>query len=141
MAGLSLAWWVAVVMDHFSRRAIGSTVFRSQPTSLQVQGFLDRAIVLARQEPRYIVCDKGTQFWCGTFKSWCKARRIRPRFGAVGKYGSIAVIERFFRSMKSVCTRCISVPLGLREIREELALYSTWYNGIRPHQALAGRTP
>ena len=43
--------------------------------------------------------------------------------------------------MKSECTRCILVPLGLREVREELALYSTWYNGLRPHQALAGRTP
>ena len=56
------AWWVAVVLDHFSRRIIGFAMFKSQPTSLQIQGFLDRAIVLAGREPKYIVCDRGTQF-------------------------------------------------------------------------------
>jgi hypothetical protein len=26
-------WWVAVVVDHFSRRAMGVTAFKNQPTS------------------------------------------------------------------------------------------------------------
>jgi hypothetical protein len=29
------------------------------------------------------------------FKSWCRSRHIRPRFGAVDEHGSIAIIERF----------------------------------------------
>ncbi|NLY01776.1 MAG: hypothetical protein GXY83_37300 [Rhodopirellula sp.] len=29
-------WWVAVVVDHFSRRAVGYTVFSKQPDSVSV---------------------------------------------------------------------------------------------------------
>jgi len=35
-------WWVAIVIDHFSRRAMGVTVFEKQPTAVQVRTFLGR---------------------------------------------------------------------------------------------------
>jgi len=84
---------------------------------------------------------KGPQFFCRAFKKWCKRKNIRPRYGAVGQYGSIAVIERFIRSMKSECTRRIMVPLRLADFRQELALYLAWYNEVRPHQGIKGKTP
>ena len=71
-----------------------------------------------------------------------KRRGIRPpRYGAVGRHGSIAVVERFIRSMKSECTRRIPVPLGLKEMWTELVLYANWYDTYRPHGTLAGKTP
>ena len=81
------------------------------------------------------------QFFCGTFKRWCRRRSIRPRFGAVGKHGSIAIIERFIRPMKSECTRRILVPFDLTAVRRELSLYVGWYNEHRPQAGLGGRTP
>ena len=33
-------WWVAVVLDHYSRRCMGITVFTKQPTSEAVRAFL-----------------------------------------------------------------------------------------------------
>ena len=33
-------WWLAVVVDHASRRAMGFMIFRNQPTSRAIQGFL-----------------------------------------------------------------------------------------------------
>ncbi len=57
------------------------------------------------------------------------------------EHGSIAIIERFIRSMKSECTRRITVPFLLVEMRHEVACYGTWYNEFRPHTALCGRTP
>ena len=68
-------------------------------------------------------------------------RRTKPRFGAVGKHGSIAVIERFIRTMKSEGTRQILVLLNLHDMRRELALFIYWYNEFRPHQYLNARTP
>jgi hypothetical protein len=103
--------------------------------------FLDRAIRNAGCAPRYIISDKGRQFWCDSFKQWCHRRAIRPRFGAVGKQGSIATVERFIRSMKNECTRRIRVPLLLDAMRRELSAYAIWYNEHRPNQALGGRTP
>lgn len=119
----------------------GGDIFHECPTSGDVQSFLDRAIAQAGYGPRYIITDKGGQFWCDAFKRWCRRRGIRPRFGAVGKQGSIAAIERFIRSMKTECTRPIRVPLQLNAMRREIGFYARWYNLYRPNQALGGRTP
>lgn len=135
-------WWVAAIVDHFSRRVMGLAVFDRQPTSLQVRQFLARAIRQAGQTPKYIICDKGGQFWCEGFKTWCKRRGIKPRFGAVGRHGSIAVVERFIRSLKSECTRrLLLVPLRKQAFHKELDFFAEWYNEHRPHQWLDGRTP
>ena len=134
-------WWVGVVVDHFSRAVVGFAIFRDRPTSGDIQRFLGRAIRNAGCSPKYIIADKGRQFWCDSFKRWCRRRAIRPRFGAVGEQGSIATVERFIRSMKNECTRLIRVPLQIEAIRRELGFYVTWYNNHRPNQALGGRTP
>ncbi len=112
-----------------------------RPTSLQVCAFLDRAIKRAGSTPRHMITDKGKEFDCRPFKRWCRGRGIRPRFGAVGEHGSIAVIERVIRSMKSECARRVLVPLRLDAMRHELGCYATWYNEHRPHTALGGCTP
>lgn len=128
-----------VVIDHFSRRAVGVAVFRKQPRSVQIRAFLGR--LHAKVTPKYIICDKGPQFWCNGFKTWCKRKGIKPRFGAVGKYGSIAVVERFIRTLKDECTRRIAIRLRRDDMRGELAFYLAWYNEHRPHEYLDGRTP
>lgn len=133
------AWWVAIFIDHFSRRAMGVAVFKKQPTSIQVRTFLGR--LYAKKKPKYIICDKGSQFWCEGFKAWCKRKGIRPRFGAVGQYGSIAVLERFVRTLKEECTRRITVSLRRADMRAELICHLDWYNEHRPHEYLDGRTP
>ena len=51
-------------------------------------------------KPKYIIADQGKEFICAAFKGWCRRRGIRLRHGVVGEHGSIAIIERFIRSMK-----------------------------------------
>ena len=134
-------WWIAAVIDHFSRRVMGVTVFKKQPESKQVSAFLAKTMRENKAKPRYVICDKGPQFWCKAFKRWCRRRGIKPRFGAVGKYGSIAIIERCIRTLKDEGLRRILVPLNLRKMREEASLIVSWYNSCRPHTALECRTP
>ncbi|HUG92923.1 MAG TPA: DDE-type integrase/transposase/recombinase [Planctomycetaceae bacterium] len=134
-------WWLAVVLDQFSRRVIGFAVFPAPPTSTEVRAFLGRAIRAAGAGPKHLVCDKGSQFWCAGFKRWCRRKRIQPRYGAVGQHGSLAVLERFILTLKSGCTRRLLVPLQLNAFRRELALFVGWYNAHRPHASLDGRTP
>ena len=76
------------------RRIQGIQCFDKQPTGREVQVFLSRTIRRAGAKPRYIVVDKGVQFWSRGFKSWCRNRNIRPRFGAVGQRGIDAGCRR-----------------------------------------------
>ena len=74
-------------------------------------------------------------------RRWCRRRGIRQRFGAVGKYGSIAVVERLIRTIKNECTRRLLIPYERHVFRRELALYVDWFNCHRPHEVLDGATP
>ena len=120
---------------------MGFTVFPKRPDSVSVRTFLGRTITRSEATPKYLICDQDKIFWCGGFKRWCKRQRIRPRFGAVGQHGSIAVVERFIRTMKDEVTRRILVPQRQAAFRRELASYFVWYNEHRPHATLLGKTP
>ena len=96
-----------------------------------------RASALLAQD---IVSDQGPQFQ-SEYRAWCARHDAKPRFGAVGEHGSIAVIERFWLSMKEEWCRKTSVPLTLRAMQNALDLYVVWYVEARPHRALGGRTP
>jgi putative transposase len=134
-------WWVAVAIDHYSRRLMGFTVFAKVPESAAVRAFLGRTIGRVKEAPKYIVSDKGKQFWCEGYKRWCRRKGIKPRFGAVGTHGSIAVVERFILTMKNEATRRILVPFRNAEFRRELRCFMVWYNQNRPHMTLVGQTP
>jgi putative transposase len=135
-------WCLAVVIDGYSRRALGCALFKRQPRSEQVRQFLDRVISGVGTAPKYLITDSGVQFTCAAFKPWCLRHGIRHRKGAVGKIGSIALIERYIKSLKSECTRVLSVvPLLRRSFQRDLILFTLWFNQSRPHMALAGGTP
>ena len=78
--------------------------------------------------PRHLVSDHGTQFDCPGFKHWCRWRGIRHRMGAVGEHGSIAIIERFVRTLKESIRQFASIPLRRRAFQRELSLIVGWYN-------------
>jgi transposase InsO family protein len=136
-------YWVLAVVDQFSRAVVGFAIYHGPPTSEQVCSDLDRLAAARKVSPKYTVSDKGSQFDCGHYRDWCGNRKpkIKPRFGAVGKKGSIAVVERFILSLKEECIRYIAVPFAVPALQTELNLYVFWYNHHRPHQALGGRTP
>ena len=45
------AWWVGVVVDHFSRRIMGITAFKNQPNCQSACGFLGRTIAKTKKTP------------------------------------------------------------------------------------------
>ena len=149
-------WWLAFVLDHHSRRIMGFAVFLRPPTSSAVRAFLDRVIrqipPLGRggrggrapgaSGPKYLISDKGCQFWpCAGFRRWCQRRNIKPRFGAIGKHGSIAVIERCIRTLKELLPKVARIPYRRGSMRRLMRLLVDWYNEQRPHTTLKGATP
>lgn len=135
-------WWVAVIVDHHSRRAMGVAIFEAEPSAVDIFRFLRCTGRRIGRLPTHLVTDHGAQFIANAFMSWCRKRGVRQRFGAIGRYGSIAVIERFIRSMKNECTRLLPiVPLARAAFGRELDLYLAWYNAERPHSRIGASTP
>ncbi len=135
-------WWVAVVVDHFSRRAMGAVHIKQQPTARDMTRWLGKVCRTLGSWPGHMITDHGPQFTADEFGAWCRHEGIQQRFGAIGKYGSLAVIERFIKSMKNECTRLFPVvPLARTAFGREIDNYVAWYNAERPHSRFGARTP
>jgi transposase InsO family protein len=102
--------WTRNVVHHFSRRSVGFAVFQCRPASEQVTAAMDRIMDAEQVQPKHLIVDQGPEFKCEHFEYvWCQARNILPRFGAVGKRGRVAVVERFHRTLKEILRR-ITIP-------------------------------
>jgi transposase InsO family protein len=135
------AWHLAVIVDHFSRLLVGFALFKKEPSSEQMCRVLDRALQRTGMTPKYTVNDHGPQF-SDEYREWCKRRGIKPRFGAIGEHGSIAITERAVRSVKEEGIRPVAaLPVGVAAMCRIVSLYVCWYNTCRPHASLGGATP
>jgi hypothetical protein len=120
---------------------MGINAFTKQPKSLEVRSFLGRAIHKAGATPKYLICDKEIQFNCSGFKDWYCRKNIKPRFGAIGRHGGIAVSERFILTVKVLLACSLLVPFRREQFQTELFLIADLYNQYKPHTTLAGKTP
>lgn len=121
---------------------MGVTAFTKQPDCKAVCGFLGRTISKAKKAPRHNVCDRGAQFDSDAFRKWCKKKGIqRPRYGRIGKHGSIAVVERSILTMKSLLVLMPFTSFRREEFVRHLFDTALWYNENRPHTWLGGKTP
>jgi transposase InsO family protein len=88
---------IAFVFDVFSRLPLAWKVFYFKPSSRSM-ALLLRSAVRRFGTPRTFVSDPGTDLTGRAFRRLLKRLGIPLRFGAIGKTGSIAIIERFWRT-------------------------------------------
>lgn len=132
---------VGGVVDLFSRKIIVVRAWRGEPDSPEVCLLVRHAIERNGKKPRWIVTDQGAQFTARRFIGFLRRRRIRRRYGAVGRKNSIATIERFWRSMKDEFSDRLLPWAPIAAIRRRLSRYAAWFNGERVHQGLSLSTP
>jgi transposase InsO family protein len=101
---------------------------------------LDEAARRAGRVPKYTVSDQGSEFG-EEYLEWCDDHGVRARFGAVGRHGSIAVEERFIRTLKEEGLAHEMVSLQRSGFCASLARFEGWYNEVRPHSSVGGATP
>ena len=131
---------LVVVLDVFSRMPLAARVFWKEPSARQMCRLFQRA-ALRFGPPRHFVSDKGRQFTAKRFRKTLLRLGTRQRFGAIGKYGSIAIIERLWRTLKHTLRLRSFKPLTKRELERRLELGLYYYTYLRPHQGLGGATP
>jgi transposase InsO family protein len=135
-----LGFRVASIFDAFSRMPLALRVFAYEPTAQDMARMVECAI-RRHGKPRFLVSDRGGHFTAQAFERALHRFGIPHRFGAVGAKGSIALLERFWRTLKEAFRLPLFRPLGLSDIEERLAYAVLHYGFFRPHQGLGGQTP
>jgi transposase InsO family protein len=135
-----MSFKVAAILDVFSRFPIAVRVFTKEPSAGDVLDVME--IAMRRHgRPRHLVTDQGPQFTDELFRDTIHALGIKQRFGAIGKHGSIAIIERCFRSLRESLGLPLWKPLLRADLEGRLEPALVHYAFHRPHQGLGGATP
>jgi len=140
IGGVFRPLWVGAVIDAYSRRVLAIAAIRGAPTAMFAIRLLRRAM---RQNdiPRWLVSDKDPVLRARTVQRLLTQHGILRRYGAVGKSGSISLIERFWRSMKEEYVRPLFLYRSPTTIDGRLDRYRTWFNQERAHQGQRQRIP
>ena len=107
-------------------------------------GWINNAMESAIEEhgaPKHIISDPASVFTGDVFAELLRRWNIKPRFGAVGKHGSIAVTERVIKTLKYEWLRRAAIIKGFDHLSLLCTEFETWYNSWRPHMTLDGLRP
>ena len=129
-----------VVIDVFSRFPLAARLSFREPSASDAEALV-RAAAHRFGAPKHFVSDRGSQFTSEAFREGLAALGVSHRFGAVGKTGWIAVIERFWRTMKDLLELPSRQPLTINELWQRIDTGLVYYAAQRPHQGLDGATP
>ena len=132
--------YLAVVLDVFSRRAVGWAMATHMRTELVLDA-LDMA--LARRRPFNVVhhSDQGCQYTSIAFGSRCRQFGVRPSMGSVGDCYDNALAESFFATLE---TELIDRSDWASAAAAKAAVFEyieVFYNRIRRHSSLGNLSP
>ncbi len=130
---------ICVVIDHFSRKVMSVT-----PLEGRNAGWINNALecVIEKHEPpKHIISDQGGVFTGEVFVELLDSWNIKPRLGAVGEHGSIAVTERVIKTLKYEWLKRVSFIRGFDHLIALCEEFEDWYNTWRPHMTLDGFRP
>jgi putative transposase len=138
------AGWVylAVVIDLFSRKAVGWAISTSLATEL-VSNALRNAVEARRPDGTKLLhhSDRGCQYTSDDYQRTLKALGIECSMSGVGECYDNAVMERLFWSLKHEWTNHESFA-DLEAARRSVFKYiETFYNSVRLHQTLGFKSP
>ncbi len=136
---------LAVVIDVFSRFPLAWRLFDTEPSAEEMASVLDQAVARARRlhpdfSHRHFVTDKGACFTTAEFQETTTRHGMQPRFGAVGRHGSIAFIERLWLGLKDLLQLRLNRRLLREGLEPRIGLGLHYYSVLKPHQGLGGAT-
>jgi transposase InsO family protein len=91
--------------------------------------------------PKHIISDQASVFVGEAFAELLRQWSIKPRFGAVGKHGPIAVTERVIKTLKYEWLQRVPLLKGFDHLTLLCTEFASWYNAWRPHMTLEGLRP
>jgi len=133
-------YYLAVVLDVYSRRIVGWAMGSHLRTALMLQA-LDMA--LAQRHPSAVIhhSDQGCQYTSVAFGRRCRDAGVQPSMGSVGDAYDNAMCESFFATLE--CELLMRLGFATHDDARQ-ALFTWiegWYNPHRLHSALGYRSP
>lgn len=136
---LVIRFYVAVIVDGFSRKALALCVFRDSPTTKDMLRLV-REAVRTIGKPKFLITDHGSQFRTRFSNVVQNRLKIRHIDGGRDSKRFNGKAERFFKTLKW-WRRLTMFAWTKAGIQRKLDVYRAWYNEARPMWILDGRTP
>ncbi len=115
-------------------------MFSKEPSAGDMASFVSRT-AKRHGRPRHFVSDRARCFTGEIFRRKLLQLGVKQRFGAIGKKGSIALIERLWRTLKDALGLRLLRPSAAEDLLDKVELGLLHYAHFRPHQGLGGATP
>jgi transposase InsO family protein/DNA-binding XRE family transcriptional regulator len=131
---------VAVVFDAFSRMPLSVWVFSKEASAPEIARFVSKA-AKRHGRPAHFISDHARCFTGQVFRRKLLRLGVKQRFGAVGRKGSIALIERLWRTLKDTLGLRLLRPSAAEDLAATVELGLVHYAHFRPHQGIGGATP
>jgi putative transposase len=127
-----------VIVDDCTRECL-ALVADTSLSGVRVARELD-AVIARRGRPKTCISDNGTELTSMAVLRWSQERRVDWHYIAPGKPQQNAFVESFIGRLRDECLNETAFS-SLGEARTLLADWRDDYNRVRPHSALANRTP
>ncbi len=125
------------LLDHGSRACLALSDLRSKASVAILRAILDAIELFGK--PRCIRTDNESVFTSKLFRFGLRLLGIRHQRTAPFAPWQNGRVERFFKTFKELVGHWPVQEAA--EPQEDLDLFRSWYNHVRPHQHLDGLTP
>ena len=130
-------FYLVAVMDWATRHLLAWRLSNTMDVPFCIEALDD---ALDRATPEILNTDQGSQFTSETFTSRVLEAGVRFSMDGRGRYHDNIFIERLWRSLKYEAVYLHELRDGL-EAERIIGSWVSFYNEVRPHSALGGRTP
>ena len=133
--------YLVVFIDLFSRRVVGWALSSSLDHSIALRA-LQRAVA-GRNPPAGLIIhsDRGVQYACTSFTKWLARHGFVQSMSRKGDCWDNAVVERFFRSLKSERTDHRLYRTREEARRDVIGYIEMFFNSRRKHSSLGYISP
>jgi putative transposase len=130
--------YLVAIIDLYSRRVMSWRLSNTMDASFCIEALEDA--IQRFGPPEIFNTDQGSQFTSDSFTTVLKAHGVKISMDGKGRWVDNVFIERLWRSVKyeEVYLKAYQT---MKEARQSLNSYFTFYNQCRFHQALDYRTP
>jgi putative transposase len=130
--------YLVAVMDWHSRKILSWRLSNTMETDFCVSALEEALSKYGR--PDKFNTDQGSQFTSFAFTEMLRVHGIRISMDGRGRWLDNVFIERLWRSLKYENVYLNAYETG-SEARAGIGKWMAFYNQVRPHSSLAGKTP